>query len=294
MRRLAALLVLMCAGTAAGLAASAQEVVHFPSRDADLTGGKATELTAYLYRPDGPGPFAAVVMHHGCGGMYGRTGAPSPHTTAWARHFVQQGYIALAVDSFRPRGHAEMCTKPAPQPVRMGFERPRDAAGALAYLQSRTDVKPDRVADIGWSHGGGTVLFTASRLATNLRRQMAGPDFRTLIAFYPPCLPALSNERYGTTLTLLILIGEADDWTPAPPCMALTDHLRRKGEAVDLALYPGAHHGFDGPGNVSITRTDAAAAVARGGVVTLATDPVARADAMARVDARLARDLGAP
>ncbi len=286
---LAALLVLLCAGTAA-----AQELVHFPARDADLTGGKATDLTAYLYRPAGPGPFPAVVMHHGCGGMYGRTGAPSPHTTAWARHFTERGYIALAVDSFTSRGYAEMCTRPAPQPVRMGLERPRDGAGALRYLQSRPDVIADRIADIGWSHGGGTVLFAASRLAASLRGQVAGPDFRTMIAFYPPCALPLANERYAVSLPVLILIGEVDDWTPAPPCVALADHLKRKGEPVDLVLYADAHHGFDGPGDVRFTRGDAAAAVARGGVVTMATDPAARADAIARVDAWLDRHLRAP
>lgn len=291
MLRLAAMLVLMCAG-----AAAAQEVVRFPSADTDLTRGAATELKAYLYRPAGAGPFPAVVMHHGCGGMYNRTGAaPSPHTGAWARHFVSRGYVALAVDSFTPRGYTEMCTRPAPQPVRIGQERPRDAAGALFYLRRRPDVIADRIADIGWSHGGGTALFAASRLNASLRRQ-AGPgaDFRTMISFYPPCLPALGNERFTTARPLLILIGAADDWTPAAPCLALADHLRRKGDAVDLVLYENAHHGFDGPGDVRFTRSDAAGAIARGGVVTMATDSAARADAMARVDAWLDRHLRAP
>ena len=49
--------------------ALAQEKVTFPSTDADLKGGTATTLTGYLYKPEGAGPFAAVIGFHGCNGL---------------------------------------------------------------------------------------------------------------------------------------------------------------------------------------------------------------------------------
>ena len=43
------------------LPAQAQEKVAFPSTDADLKGGTATSITAYLYKPEGAGPFPALL-----------------------------------------------------------------------------------------------------------------------------------------------------------------------------------------------------------------------------------------
>ena len=49
--------------------ALASERVSFDSLDADLTKGKPTRIQADLYKPRGRGPFAAVVLLHGCGGL---------------------------------------------------------------------------------------------------------------------------------------------------------------------------------------------------------------------------------
>jgi dienelactone hydrolase len=58
-------------------------------------------LPGHLYRPDGPGPFPAVVALHGCGGI-------GPHLHRWAQTLQQWGYVALLVDSFSTvQGHDE-------------------------------------------------------------------------------------------------------------------------------------------------------------------------------------------
>lgn len=50
----------------------AQELVHFPSWEDNGAGQAATVLDGYLYRPEGPGPHAAIVGLHGCSGMFVR------------------------------------------------------------------------------------------------------------------------------------------------------------------------------------------------------------------------------
>ena len=47
------------------------------------------------------------------------------------------------------------------------------------------------------------------------------------------------------TAPTVILIGEADDWTPGETCRELAELTRREGAAVELTVYPGAYHGFD-------------------------------------------------
>jgi dienelactone hydrolase len=51
--------------------------------------GKPTRLFAYLGRPEGKGPFPAMVLVHGGGGKA---------FSAWAEHWARRGYMALAMD----------------------------------------------------------------------------------------------------------------------------------------------------------------------------------------------------
>src|SRR5207253_6723 len=70
--------------------------------DAGTVGGPASEARAELFAPAGAGPFPAVVVLHGCDGV-GR------HDRLWARQLAAWGYVALIVDSFRPRGMITVC-----------------------------------------------------------------------------------------------------------------------------------------------------------------------------------------
>jgi hypothetical protein len=47
------------------------------------------------------------------------------------------------------------------------------------------------------------------------------------------------------TAPTLILIGEADDWTPAKRCLVMVAHARPDGALIALTRYSGAHHGFN-------------------------------------------------
>jgi dienelactone hydrolase len=63
-------------------------------------------------KPDGSGPFPAVVIMHDCSGLGPRSsGAPD----RWGRELLGQGYLVLIPDSFTTRGHADgVCTDPSP------------------------------------------------------------------------------------------------------------------------------------------------------------------------------------
>jgi poly(3-hydroxybutyrate) depolymerase len=54
--------------------ARAEESVFFPSLDGPLTGGKPTSLHGLLMKPDGVGPFPAIVALHGCNGLFNKEG----------------------------------------------------------------------------------------------------------------------------------------------------------------------------------------------------------------------------
>ncbi len=66
--------------------------------------------------------------------------------------------------------------------------------------------------------------------------------FKAIVAFYPQCL---SGGDYS--LPILILSGEADNWTPAHLCARLKKRSTNGGKSIELITYPDAYHGFDMP-----------------------------------------------
>ena len=200
---------------------SASFDVTLPSLDGRL------QLSGVLYRPDGEGPFPALVLLHGCAGI-------SALHHWWAATLRTWGYVALVVDSFSPRGETNVCDTLWVDSL---YARMPDAYAARSYLATQAFVDAARIGVIGWSHGGTTALHAVDDVY--LSRLRPAP-FAAAIAFYPSCL--LRLQRLNAPL--LILIGEEDDWTPARRCRAMQVEPST-GHGVTLVVYPGAHHGFD-------------------------------------------------
>ncbi|MCA3367332.1 MAG: prolyl oligopeptidase family serine peptidase [Roseomonas sp.] len=213
------------------------QAIAIPAHPAEQAANGPATLNAVLWQPIGRGPHAALVLVHGCAGMNTRTGQPFARDADWARRLSQLGYLVLQVDSLTPRNEGSLCGKGNDRRVRMSVERARDAYAGLLFLQARADVRADRIALMGWSNGGGTVLWTLSR---DNRARPAGlrHDFSAGIAFYPGCR-TLSERReaWQPVAPVLLLVGEADDWTPAPPCATLA---ARTGPRLEARIYPGA------------------------------------------------------
>jgi alpha-beta hydrolase superfamily lysophospholipase len=64
------------------------------------------------------------------------------------------GYHVLMFDL---RNHGESGSAP---PVTFGWQEMKDLLGALAYVNGRSEVDPNRIAAIGFSMGANTVLYT--------------------------------------------------------------------------------------------------------------------------------------
>jgi dienelactone hydrolase len=244
-----------CVALAAGLtlilasAAQADERVQFQSLDEKLT------LTAFLDRPARAEPAPAVVMLHGCSGL-GSAKGPFPIYRDWRDFFAAKGYVTLMVDSAASRGFGQTCTIAVKDRTdRMWAERPSDAYAALAFLQSQPFVIPNKIALIGWSQGGGVVLETIPTRSLGRPKSSPTHDFAAAIAFYPGLCSDKSQathlnaptESWTTSIPLLVLQGELDNWTPAKPCEAFLRGAQARDAPVTFQIYPGAYHSFDAP-----------------------------------------------
>ena len=232
-------------------------------------------------------PRAAVVMMHGCGGAYAASGALSSRHRMWGEYLSGLGYAVLMLDSFTSRGLREICTVKTAERTIKEADRVGDAYAALAYVTARFDIDASRVALLGWSHGGGTVLTAAAR------KPAAALPYKAMIAFYPGCTTrAKRADSFHAYAPLLVLTGESDDWTPAAPCKALVDNAAARGEPVSIVVYPNAYHDFDSPGLKALrVRSEVPNGARPGHGVTVAPNPEAREDAKVRVKAFLETHL---
>ena len=209
--------------------------VEFDSASQRLLSGTFIEgdpIEGYLARPDGAGPFPAVVGLHGCAGMHDTT------KRKLADQLVAWGYVVLLVDSYATRRIGiNACTSAAGTAF---LKRRQDAYGALLFLVRQAFVDPQRVAVVGFSAGARVTLSVAEARSFELFEPASNLRFRAAAAFYPPCKAAWAAPEIPT----LIFIGALDDWTPASDCTEKVASWSKDAPPIELIVYPGAHHGF--------------------------------------------------
>jgi dienelactone hydrolase len=258
--------------------------------------GRAEEIIGKLIRPEGAGPFPALVILHDCSGL----GAYSSQwVERWSFELVEKGYVILMPDSFWSRGFKDgVCSATAEQQQSVDATvRTADAFGALAYLRTLPFVDGAHVGLMGASHGGWTAM-----------EAVLSDGFAAAIAFYPTCAAAYGDwsttraSGLGTPVTaylgvyrpqapLLILIGEKDDWSLAEHCRHLVETSLAGGYDIGLKVYPDALHAFDGPSPTSYVASRANANAPNGRGATTGGHSKSWWDARKQVKAFFAQHL---
>ena len=187
----------------------------------------AETVSGLLFKPEGRGPFPAVVILHSCGGF------TSHVTNDWPSYLTGLDYVVLSVNTFGSRGYVR-----CPNPYH--FDRAtfvKDAYGALDYLAAQPFVDGNRIAVMGFSLGavhinGGLIPWRV--------RASGGLDFKGAIAFYGVC-SYIGTYPEGS-IPLMQVVGEKD----TPFALGCQQVGRRKPE-IEVHIIPGAYHAFDSP-----------------------------------------------
>jgi dienelactone hydrolase len=234
------LCIILALGLVADGARAAEQVPWQPGNAAAFQTGAREEagaqaahgtLPVTIIRPEGAGPFPFVVLLHGCGGL----GAPAMWTrwvNPWADLFRRRGIGTAVVDSFGPRGVQQVCSSGA---AAWAVRRADDAHSVRAWLAHQSFVDAERIAVMGMSNGGRTVL---AALRADRKHAM---QFRAGIALYPGCQTDV-GARFDAPL--LVLIGRADAVTPAAACEQMRA-AQPADAAFELVLFAYAPHTYD-------------------------------------------------
>jgi len=198
-------------------------------------------VQAVLYAPDGKGPFPGIVVIHEWWGL-------NDWVKEQAAKLADQGYVTLAIDLYR--GKVATTPEEAHEIMRGVPEdrAKRDLHAAVEFLKAQSNVKPDRIASIGWCMGGGYSLDVALQEPTltadviNYGHLASDPE--SLKSIHAAILGIFGGQDRG------ILVEDVKKFEQA---------LKQQGKKVEIMIYPNAGHGFENPNNKDGYRADDAA-----------------------------------
>ena len=235
--------------------ASAASLLNTDPQQITFINAQGINLKGWLFKPEGQGPYRAVVMMPGCMGAYafGDSAQEIDSTyLEWSERLVDAGYVALLVDSFTPRNAVKNQCGNGTTGISEVSDRPHDAYAGLNYLASQAFVAADKIGLMGWSHGGSAVMA-----AMDESKFVDDSSFQAAVAFYPGC--GLSNAFGGIQQSswkpyapFVILQGSADVVADPVACTNRVAFAERLGAAsVTINLFEHAQHRFDGAGLVA-------------------------------------------
>lgn len=210
--------------------------LNFPSTAKAL--GFFSSVSNGIFKPEGDGPFPAVVLVHTCGGI-------QPHISERAKELIAAGFVVLVQDSYATRGHTIFCTA-------AGVGAPRvykDAFDALKHLSQLKVVDPSRIYLVGLSLGS----FAAAAVSSpEVARWIGAQDrFRASVGWYGACTfdvgpyPKWELLRRDVDRPVLLLMAKNDGETPIADCFPLLENLKAEGKPVAWHVYDDATHGWD-------------------------------------------------
>lgn len=191
----------------------------------------AARSAAADFFPPPSDPAPAVIVIAGASG--------TPAYRAYAHDLAKLGYAVVLVPG------KEVCASSSDSCPRFHDASAAHLKSTIAGLQGNKQVKPGKVAVVGFSLGGGGALVHA----TSLSESIAG-----VVAYYPSItrLPDPGKVAAQVAVPTLLLSGGRDRYFNC----CLVESMRVfaagvKAESVpfELVVYPSAGHGFnlDGP-----------------------------------------------
>jgi dipeptidyl aminopeptidase/acylaminoacyl peptidase len=240
------------------------EVVHIPSFD-----GK--EVPALLYRPQGPGPFPAVIDVHG-----GPTAQSRREFSAFRQYLLTKGYVVLVPNVRGSTGYGKSWTRL--DNMDLGGGPLKDVVACKQWLVSSAKTDPARVVVMGGSYGGYMALvaatFTPHEFAA-LVDYFGVSDLKTLVESFPPYWASAASaiyKKFGDPKNpehasyqrdrspihfvdridrpLLVVQGERDPRVRKDQSDRIVAALTERKVPVHYLVLPGEGHGFSKNENI--------------------------------------------
>jgi len=203
-------------------------------------------LVGFLYRPDGPGPFPAIIWNHGSE----KSPGTSPEFDSVAQAFVPAGFVVFApmrrghglsegqyiVETLQNERQAHGPAAANRAMVReMETNQLEDQLAGLTYLKALPYVDTNRLGVVGCSYGGIETLLAAER----------GAGFKAAVAVSPaaqswngnPELRARLKDAVRKITVPVFIIHPAKDASLSPG-KELSGLQEKLGKTHEFRIFP--------------------------------------------------------
>ncbi len=237
------------------------ELVSYPTFDE--VGGKPREIPAWVYKPEGEGPFPVVVSIHG---------GPEAQSRPWFSSTYQMWLAKLGVAIVVPNVRGSAGYGKTYLGLDNGFKREdsvRDIGALLDWIATQPDLDADRVAVFGGSYGGYMVLASAvhysDRLSAavdivgissfvtflentqdyrrDLRRVEYGDERDPAMRAHLEQISPLNNVE-KISVPMFVVQGENDPRVPVTEATQMVAALREQGNTVWYMNALNEGHGY--------------------------------------------------
>ncbi len=235
-RRVSATLLLGICLCLVTTAAQSQSPADFAYTEVFYPSGNL-RIQAYLYKPDGDGPFPVVIYNHGARAGRERHAGPFAYI---GRLLTQAGYAVLVPErrgygrSDGPTWSEEVGNDRGQRFIARLQAETDDVLAALDYLRTLPCADPKRVGIMGWSLGGIVTMFAVSRSsAFAVAIDQAGGAL-TWDGSAQVRSALIAAAEKGTTPALL-LVAQNDRTTAS--ITTLADIFKKRGVPHRMVLY---------------------------------------------------------
>jgi len=236
-------------------------LVSYPTFD--KVDGKDRQIPAWVYKPQGKGPFPVVVSIHG-----GPEGQSRPSFSSTYQMWMEKLGVAIVVPNVRgSSGYGKSYLA-----LDNGFKREdsvRDIGALLDWIGTQSDLDADRIAVFGGSYGGYMVLASSvhysdklkaavdivgiSNFVTflentqdyrrDLRRVEYGDEREPAMRAHLEKISPLNNVE-KIKIPMFIVQGENDPRVPVTESKQVVAALRKQGETVWFMNALNEGHGY--------------------------------------------------
>ena len=189
-------------------------------------GGTSGEMRGYLVRPQGEGPFPAVVVIHENRGL-------NPYIEDVARRLAVEGFLAFAPDGLYPVGGYPGNDEDGKE-MQAALDKEKlftDLLNGAAFVKSHA-LSTGKLGATGFCYGGGVVNAFAVEMGAGLN---AG------VPYYGRA--AMTADVPKIKAPLMIQNAE-DDPRINEGMPAYAEALEANGVTFEMHTYPGTRHGF--------------------------------------------------
>jgi len=236
-------------------------LVSYPTFD--KVDGKDRQIPAWVYKPQGSGPFPVVISIHG-----GPEGQSRPSFSSTYQMWMEKLGVAVVVPNVRgSAGYGKSYLA-----LDNGFKREdsvRDIGALLDWIGTQTDLDADRIAVFGGSYGGYMVLASSVHYSDKLKAAVDVVGISNFVTFLENTQDYrrdLRRVEYGDErdpamrahlekisplnnvekikIPMLIVQGENDPRVPVTESRQIVAALRKQGETVWYMNALNEGHGY--------------------------------------------------